>query len=189
MAKFKYRLQKVFELRERRKKEQEDRVVKAQNRVREVENMIQQKKNEIALQKQNMITLLQENKMIAAHTLMGVTDDYIQKLYKDLDDLFVQLQTAKDELAWEKQMLLKAHAELEALVKHKEKSLEEWKEEEKQKEMKQLDEVAGQRYFRAQQDRMLEDLEDSALIAENLLADEAAELEKAYSLTYEAEDD
>ncbi|MBY0402899.1 MAG: hypothetical protein K2X66_03315 [Cyanobacteria bacterium] len=177
MARFKYRLQKVFELRERRKKEQEEAVVKAQARVREVEERIQAKKNEIRLLKQNMLT--------APHTLMAAHDEFIHTKLQELDSLYLDLQAAKDLLEWEKQLLLKAHSELEALVKHKEKAIEMWKEEEKQKEMKQLDEVAGQRYFRQQQEKIIEELEDDALLAQEALDDAHAQEVKAENLLLE----
>lgn len=148
MARFVYRLQKVFELRERKKKEQEQRVADAQKRVREIEAAIEEKKNEIRLVRKNM--------MASAHTLMLVHDEYLHLLNQHLDELHRDLEYAKEQLAHERKLLIKAQADLEALVKHKEKTLEEWKEEEKRLEMKQLDEVAGQRYFRAQQSELEE---------------------------------
>lgn len=155
MARFVYRLQKVFEMRERKKKEQEQRVIEAQKRVREVEAAIEEKKNEIRMVRKNMLT--------SPHTLMAAHDDYLHLLNQQLDGLYNDLSMAKQALEYERQLLIKAQAELEALVKHKEKALEEWKEEEKRLEMKILDEVAGQRYFRQQQ----AELEEALLDAEN----------------------
>lgn len=148
MARFAYRLQKVFELRERKKKEQEQRVVEAQKRVREIETAIEEKQTEIRMVRKNMLT--------SHHTLMMAHDDYVHLLNQQLDVLYADLERAKQALAHERQLLIKAQAELEALVKHKEKALEEWKDEQKRQEMKTLDEVAGQRYFRAQQSEMEE---------------------------------
>ena len=158
MPRFVYRLKKVFELRERRKKEQEERVGQAQRRVREVENAIEEKKNEIRSIRKNMLT--------AHHTLMAAHDDYLHHLNQQLDELYLDLEKAQQVLAHERQLLIKAQAELEALVKHKEKALEEWKEEEKRLEMKQLDEVAGQRYFRAQAQMAEDDRIDAEILAE-----------------------
>lgn len=143
MARFQYRLQKVFELRERKKKAQEDAVAYAMGKVREVEEMIEAKKNQIRLLKHNMMT--------SPHTLMADYDNFIHVCNQELDELYEKLKNAQDYLAWERQLLVKAQADLEALVKHKEKAVEEWKEDEKRKEMKMLDEVASQRYFRDQQ--------------------------------------
>lgn len=148
MAKFKYRLQKVFELRERKKKEQEQRVVEARKKVHAVELEIEEKKNEIRLVRQNMLT--------AHHTMMSAHDEFIHHLHAELDVLYQDLEMAKQELKYEMDLLIKAQAELEALIKHKEKAQEEWLEEEKKREMKMLDEVAGQRYFRNQQAQALE---------------------------------
>jgi len=148
MASFNYRLQKVYDLRERKKKEQERRVQQAAQKVKQIQQDIQAKKHEIRVLRQNMMT--------APHVLMEAHDLFIHKLNDQLDQLYRDLEIAKQQLAYEKQMLIKAQAELEALVKHKEKAVEVYREEEKQKEMKLLDEIAGQRYFRAQQ----EDLEE-----------------------------
>lgn len=163
MARFVYRLQKVFELRERKKKEHEERVAAAQRRVREVEAAIEEKKNEIRMIRKNMLT--------SHHTLMAAHDEYLHHLNEQLDQLYQDLELAKQQLEYERQLLIKAQAELEALVKHKEKAYEEWLEEEKRKELKMLDEVAGQRYFRAQQ----QELEDLALEALRREEEEAFE--------------
>lgn len=148
MARFNYRLQKVFELRERKKKEQERRVAEARARVSQIEQDIQAKKHEIRVLRNNMLT--------ASHVLMEAHDIFIHSLNEQLDQLYRDLALAKQQLEYEMQLLIKAQAELEALIKHKEKAYEEYKEEEKRKEMKILDEVAGQRYFRAQQELELE---------------------------------
>lgn len=151
MARFIYRLQKVFELRERKKKQQEQRVADAQKKVREVEMAIEEKKNEIRMIRKNMLS--------SPHTLMAAHDEFLHHLNQQLDELHEDLRRAQDILAHEKILLQKAHSELEALVKHKEKAREEWLEEQKWKEMKMLDEVAGQRYFRAQLVKTEEELE------------------------------
>ncbi|WP_303673030.1 flagellar export protein FliJ [Vampirovibrio chlorellavorus] len=150
MARFVYRLQKVFELRERRKKEQEQRVLDAQKYVREVEMAIEEKKDEIRD--------VQKNMLASPHTLMAAHDSFLHHLNGQLDQLHGDLNYAQSELEYERQLLIKAQADLEALVKHKEKAREEWLEEEKKLEMKRLDEVAGQRYFRAQLEKSEEDV-------------------------------
>ncbi len=140
MARFQYRLQKVFELRERKKKEQEQRVADAQQKVRQIEQQIEDKKQEIRMARQNM--------MSGPHIHMATADRFIHHLHGELEYLYDDLALAQNELAHERELLIKAQAELEALVKHKEKVYEEWMEEQKKLEMKQLDEVASQRYFR-----------------------------------------
>jgi flagellar FliJ protein len=163
MARFVYRLQKVYELRERKKKEQEQRVIDAQKRVREAEDAVQAKKEEIRETRKSMLS--------SAHTLMAIHDEFLHRLNQQLDALYEELEMAKRRLEHERQLLIKAQADLEALVKHKEKAHEEWLEEEKRLEMKQLDEIAGQRYFRAQQAKMEELLEEEQARLDNAEAD------------------
>lgn len=153
MARFVYRLQKVFELRERKKKEQERRVQEAKALVVKIEQDIQAKKYEIRVLRENMLT--------ASHLLMEAHDVYIHILNEQLEQLYQDLEFAKQRLAHEMQLLIKAQAELEALVKHKEKAYEEYMEEEKRKEMKMLDEIAGQRYFRSQQEQLEEEAQEA----------------------------
>ncbi|MEZ4576177.1 MAG: flagellar FliJ family protein [Vampirovibrionales bacterium] len=84
-------------------------------------------------------------------------DIFIQKLNDDLEQLEHQVVVCQEQLAYEKQMLIKATMDLEALEKHKEKAREEHFEEEKMMELKKLDEVASQRYFRQQQEHLEEE--------------------------------
>lgn len=166
MAAFKYRLKQVYNLRERKKKEQEQRVAEAQAKVRQIELKVEEKKQEIRTVRQSML--------VVHHTLMPATDRFLEKLNEDMVFLLEDLQDANKELEFQRELLIKAQADLEALVKHREKMYEEWQEEEKKREMKQLDEVAGQRYFRAQQLQMQEELEWEAALSE-LAEDEDAE--------------
>lgn len=171
---FRYRLIQVYNLRERKKKEQEQKVIQAQQRVRDVEIAIENKKNEIRSVRQNMMT--------SHHTLMDVHDKYLYRLNQELDQLYDDLKVAEQQLMYEKQLLLKAQADLEALIKHREKKHQEYLEEEKQMEMKQLNEVAGQRYFRAQQ------LEQQELLDEQEAELERLEEERLEALLEDAEE-
>jgi flagellar FliJ protein len=166
MARFIYRLQKVFELRERKKKEHEQRVVNAQKRVREVELAIEEKRNEIRMVHKNMLA--------SPHTMMAAHDEFIHYLNEQLEELHQDLARAKEILEYERQLLIKAQADMEALIKHQDKAREEWLEDEKRREMKTLDEIAGQRYFRAKQQAELDLAEDLA-IAQAEGADDYAE--------------
>ena len=143
MAKFVYRLKKVFELRERRVKEQEQKVIDAKKVVAEIQAKIDDKKKEAVLVRQNMAT--------TPHTLLEAHHVYIQKCNKDVRLLEMDKNEANAKVKVETDELKKRQAELEALEKHKEKAKEEWLEEQKAIEMKKLDEVASQRYFRNQQ--------------------------------------
>lgn len=153
MARFVYRLQKVFELRERKKKAQEQRVVEAQKVVRQVETAIEEKRNELNTVRKHMLS--------APHTMMAVHDEYMHMLNQKIEILHQDLTAAKNALEEERRLLIKAQADLEALIKHREKMQEEWREEEKRLELKQLDEVAGQRYFRARQEILLDEADES----------------------------
>lgn len=157
MARFVYRLQKVFELRERKKKEQEQRVVEAQKKVRKIELEIEEKNSEIRLVGESMRN--------SPHTMMAAHDSFIHHLNGELTVLGTRLTSANKRLSNEREALQKAQAELEALIKHKEKAYEEWQEDEKKRELKMLDEVAGQRYFRAQEEIQLDEAEQAAVLA------------------------
>src|SRR6478609_5071865 len=152
MARFVYRLQKVYEMRERKKKEQEQRVIDAQKAVREVEQAIEAKQDERRQVKESITSL--------PTSMMEFSDRFIHHLNQQIDQLREDLRHAEIRLEEERQLLNKAHAELEALTKHKEKMEEEWFEEEKRKELKQLDEVASQRYFRMGQERLSEEMDE-----------------------------
>lgn len=141
MAKFQYRLQKVVEIRERRVKEQEQRVIEAKRALAEVDERIAKQKREIKLAQQSMRT--------ASHMLLSSHDDFIHHGFEKLDALFEERKEAEHRVLEEAKILAQFQADVEALEKHKEKALEVWKEEEKQKEMRILDEVATQRFFRA----------------------------------------
>lgn len=166
MARFVYRLQKVFELRERKKKEQEQRVIDAQKAVRKVEAAIEEKRKELATVRQHMLT--------APHTMMEAHDAYMHLLHQKLEDLRTDLQRANSKLSQERQLLIKAQADMEALIKHREKMQEEWREEENRQELKRLDEVAGQRFFRAKLNNAEEDAADADYEALEAAAEEEA---------------
>jgi flagellar export protein FliJ len=152
MARFVYRLQKVYELRERKKKQQEQRVLEAQAQV---------KKAELALEKHyQQLAELAEFMKTAPPSFYENYDRYKEQQKLEEDQLKQAIQLAHEHLALQKQLLIKAQADVEALVKHKEKAREEWLEEEKYREMKQLDEIGGQRYFRQQQALLLDEAEE-----------------------------
>lgn len=148
MAKFKYRLQKVVEIRERKVKEQEQRVIEAKRTLAEVDQRIQAKKQELQMAQQSMRS--------TSHLLLGAHDDYIHKCYADLDLLADERAVAEQKVLEEAKLLTQFQADLEALEKHKEKALDEWKEDQKRQELKQLDEVASQRFFRAKEQQEAE---------------------------------
>jgi flagellar export protein FliJ len=144
MARFVYRLQKVYELRERKKKEQEQRVQEAQAVVRAAEARLQAN-----LQEQAGVI---EQMRISPPMMLEMGDRFLQRLREKHVELRAEKEVAQQKLKEEEDLLQVRHKELEALEKHKERCLEEWKEEEKAIEMKMLDEIGSQRYFRNQQE-------------------------------------
>jgi flagellar protein FliJ len=159
MARFVYRLQKVYEIRERRKKEQEQVVLKAQQAVQEALASVQ----EVEV----IVTQLLQAMQTAHYSELANYDAFVHKQQKVLQMRRKRLNHLEQALDKEKQELQRRQQELEALEKHKEKAREEWQEEEKAAEMKMLDEIASQRYFRQQQAN-LEELEPWELEEEGL---------------------
>jgi flagellar export protein FliJ len=154
MARFVYRLQKVYELRERRKKEQEQRVTEANNAVRQAEQRL------VANHQQQQETIAQMEAQGPQYFEMG--DRYLQHLRQKRVTLQEEKAAAVAHLKEEEAKLAVCHQELEALEKHKERCKEEWMEEEKAAEMKLLDEIGSQRYFRSR----LEAAEEAVLDGE-----------------------
>jgi flagellar export protein FliJ len=140
MGRFVYRLQKVFELRERKKKQQEQRVIEAQNAVKAAEQALATHYKKL----EELATFMKT----AAPSFYENYDRYKEQQKIEEAQLQQQITMAQDHLALQKQLLIKAQADVEALVKHREKAREEWLTEENYIEMKQLDEVGSQRYFR-----------------------------------------
>lgn len=152
---FKYRLEKILNFRIRKKDEQLEKVRKAQMEIARVEGMIQENHKQIGETREGM--------KYADAMMLQHYDNFLQTLYeKD-----VQLQQRK-KLAiryWQEQMEILQELEkaVKVLEKHKEKKLEEYKDEQKQIELRQLNEVGSLRHFartRAEQEEELEYLEE-----------------------------
>ena len=140
---FRYRSQRVQQLRERKKEEQERRVQKARERVRQIQRAIEAKKQEIKQVRHSMMT--------SSHMLLDTHDKYLEKLNIELQQLQQDLIAAEEQLKIEMDKLIVAQAELEAILKHRQRQLEEYNEEEKQRELKLMDEIGGQRFFRTKE--------------------------------------
>jgi flagellar protein FliJ len=149
---FRYKLQKLYGMRERKKKEQEQVVQEAEAAVRKVQAKLNAKLQEQA-------DVRQQRQQIDAMMLEGI-DLYLQHLVVKIQEIQVEVDQAKQKLKDEEALLAQYHMELEALEKHKEKAKETWLEEEKAREMKVLDEIASQRYFRQMVERAAEEAED-----------------------------
>lgn len=136
---FRYRLQKILDLRIREKEAQLIVVQKAQRTVLEAEERIRQNQEEIAQTIQS--------KKTADFTMMEYYDNYLHHLWDKaevLEQERIRLQNILDE---EKEKLIKCEQAVKVLEKHKEKQKEAYIEEEKKAELKQYSEIGVQRFF------------------------------------------
>ena len=152
---FRYRLQKVIEFRIRKKEEQLQVVIKAQAEVARIEGLIEQNKQAIIQTRQDMRT---------ANPIMYESyDNFLHHLYEVGEQLEVQTQEAIARLEEEKRILVEREKDVKILEKHKEKMKEIYIAEEKAAELKQLSEVAVQKYFAKtkanEEDAYLEELQ------------------------------
>ena len=136
---FRYRLQKILDLRIMKKEEQELVVVRARQEVARIENLIDQNNQEIASTRENMRK--------ADFTMYEAYDTYLKHLYDKGVELEEEKQKALDKLEEEKQKLFELEKEVNVLEKHKERLKEIYLEEEKKAELKQLSEIGSQRFF------------------------------------------
>jgi flagellar biosynthesis chaperone FliJ len=140
MARFVWRLLKVYEMYERRKSAQEQRVQEAEERYRQAELAVEQQKQ--------MIVQLKLEQKTAHYLYLETYDRYLRVAHTELLELEEQKQVRHQEVEEEQAKLREIQQDIDALEKHREKSKEAWIEEEKAIEMKQLDEIGAQRYFR-----------------------------------------
>jgi len=136
---FRYRLQKFLEIRIRRKEEQLRRVVEAQNKVDNIILLIEKNAQKIKQTREDM-------RKSDPQTYESF-DRYIKTLYDEEDRLKIELEKAKEELEHEKELLLEREKEVNVLEKHKENKKEEYLYEEKQAELKLLNEIGSQKHF------------------------------------------
>lgn len=152
MSPFVYRLEKVLKYRINKKEEQLQIVRRAQMEVQRIQGEIDKNKATIVSLRQSMYQ--------ADHTLLDTYDKYIKHLYGVIDNLEVEKMRAIERLNEEIRKLEELEKSINALEKHKEKKHEEYLEEEKQIEMRMLDEVGSQKHFAKMLVREEEELED-----------------------------
>ena len=136
---FRYRLQKILDLRIMKKEEQELVVVRARQEVARIENLIDENNQEIASTR--------ENRKQADFMMYEAYDNYLKHLYDKGVELEEEKQRALDKLEEEKQKLMEMEKEVNVLEKHKERLREIYLAEEKAAELKQLSEIGSQRFF------------------------------------------
>ncbi|MEI7474235.1 MAG: flagellar FliJ family protein [bacterium] len=151
---FAYRLQKVINHREQKREEQREVVKKAEAEVKRIQTEIDDTKNQISELRKKMYTY--------HHTMMESFDIFIKHLREELDRLENQKMIATQRVIEEKEKLAECEKAVKVLEKHKEKCHEIYLEEEKQAEMRALDEVAGLKHFAKMRLKQQEDMDDEA---------------------------
>ena len=151
---FRYRLQKMLDFRIRKKEEQLQEVIKAKNEVDRIQGLIDANNEEIS-------GVIYTMRNTSDYRQMDLYDKYLKHLYVKGEELEKQKQEALQALEIEKQKLVEREKEVKVLKKHKERALEVYREEEKQKEIKELSEVAVQKYFQKTKEKKEEEGEDT----------------------------
>ena len=136
---FVYRLQKILEIRIRKKEEQLQVVIKAQEEVRRIELLI--------IENLNQINSLTQEMRQANPMMYEQYDKYIKHLWEEDKKLQVQQQEALDALEKEKEILKVKEQEVNVLEKHKEHQKEDYIKEQKAQELKELNEIGSQKFF------------------------------------------
>ena len=136
---FRYRLQKALDFRIRKKDQQLQVVILAQQEVYKIEGMIELNNREIDSTRINMKK--------ADFYMLDAYDKFLKSLYEKAEQLEEEKKKAEEVVAEEKRKLVEAEKDVKVLEKHKERMHEIYKEEEKAQELKRLSEVAVQKFF------------------------------------------
>ena len=136
---FRYRLQKILEIRIRKKEEQLQVVIKAQEEVQRIELLI--------IQNLEQIQKLTREMRSANPMMYEQYDKYIKHLWEEDKKLQEQKQEAIRVLEHEKEILRIKEQEVNVLEKHKEHQKEDYIKEEKARELKELNEIGSQKFF------------------------------------------
>ncbi len=147
---FQYRLQKILDFRIKKKEEQLQVVILAQQEVYRIEGLIEANNQEISSTRTNMRK--------ADFMMMEAYDNFLKHLYEKGEELESDRQKAIENLEMEKEKLVELEKAVKVLEKHKERALEVYKEEEKTIELKRLSEVAVQKHFAKTRDLNEEEL-------------------------------
>ena len=145
---FQYKLQKILEIRIRKKEEQLQAVIKAQEEVDRIELLILKNREEI--------DTLTEQKRIMDPMMFEQCDKFIKHLWEKDEELQAQKQEALNNLNKEKELLKVREQEVNVLDKHKEHKREEYKQEQKARELKELNEIGSQKHFMKQAEQKAE---------------------------------
>ncbi len=136
---FRYRMQKILEIRIRKKDEQLQAVIRAQEEVNRIELLIIKNMEQI---KEVTSQMRSADPMMYEHY-----DNFIKHLWEEDEKLNNQKQEAIEALEKEKELLKLREQEVNVLEKHKEHQREEYIKEQKALEMKELNEIGSQKFF------------------------------------------
>ena len=123
---FRYRLQKALDFRIRKKDQQLQVVILAQQEVYKIEGMIELNNREIDSTRINMKK--------ADFYMLDAYDKFLKSLYEKAEQLEEEKKKAEEVVAEEKRKLVEAEKDVKVLEKHKERMHEIYKEEEKAQE-------------------------------------------------------
>ena len=150
---FRYRLQKILEIRIRKKEEQLQEVIKAQEEVHRIELLI--------IQNLEQIDKLTKEMRSANPMMYEQYDKFIKHLWEEDKKLQLQKQEAIEALEREKEILKIKEQEVNVLEKHKEHQKEEYIKEEKARQLKELNEIGSQKFFiRSRENKEQEEYEE-----------------------------
>lgn len=136
---FRYRLQKILEIRIRKKEEQLQVVIKAQEEVNRIELLI--------IENLKQIETSNRQKRTAEPMMFEYYDNFIKHLWEKDEKLQQEKQEAIDNLNKEKEILRIKEQEVNVLEKHKENQKEIYIKEQKALELKELNEIGSQKFF------------------------------------------
>ena len=136
---FRYRLQKILEIRIRKKEEQLQAVIKAQEEVNRIEYLI--------IENRNQIETLTKQMRSANPMMFDQYDKYIKHLWEEDEKLQEEKRQAIENLNKEKEILKIKEQEVNVLEKHKEHQKEDYIKEQKALELKELNEIGSQKFF------------------------------------------
>lgn len=160
---FRYRLQKILEIRIRKKEEQLQAVIKAQEEVDRIELLI--------IKNLEQIKNLQAQMRQADPMMFNQYDSFIKHLWEEDKKFKIQKQEAIEALNKEKELLKIREQEVNVLEKHKEHQKEDYIKEQKAQELKELNEIGSQKYFirnrEKQEEEQLEELLNANRNTEN----------------------
>ena len=136
---FRYRLQKILEIRIRKKDEQLQVVIKAQEEVNRIEYLI--------IENRDQIETLTKQMRSADPMMYEQFDKYIKHLWEEDEKLQEEKRQAIENLNKEKKILKIKEQEVNVLEKHKEHQKEDYIKEQKALELKELNEIGSQKFF------------------------------------------